>query len=135
MAAYPQVKLKFETTEDGVQQFDILEGDGKPNIYVAVDIVNPSAEEMKGYVGAYYSPELNVNYSVFFKNDKLMLKRRKYGEGQLQPTFRDGFISDFAPGEGDEGGLDIKFTRDEKGHVSGFRISTGRVRNLLFVKK
>ena len=135
VAAFPQVKFRFETTENGVQRFNILGGDRKPNIYEKVDTVNPSIEEMKDYVGAYYSPELNVRYSVLLKNDKLMLKRRKYGECPLLPTFRDGFISDFMPGEGAEGDLNTKFVRDEKDHVCGFRLSTDRVRNLLFLKK
>ncbi|MEN8173564.1 MAG: serine hydrolase domain-containing protein [Chloroflexota bacterium] len=133
-AAYPQIKYKFATTEHGVCQFETSDGYGKPDTYVAVDSANPSVEEMNDYVGTYYSPELDVRYTVILKDEKLILKRRKYGESSLLPTFRDGFIGDYMTEEG-SGGLYIKFTRDEKGRLDGISLSTGRVRGLLFMKQ
>ena len=135
VVAFPDVKLKFGTSENSINLFDISQGNQKPDTFLAVDVVAPSTDEMQDYLGEYFSSELNIVYAVILTNDKLMLKRRKYGESELLPTFRDGFISDLTPGEGDEGGLDIQFTRDEKENVNGLKVSTGRVRNLMFVKR
>lgn len=135
LAALPQTKFTFKTTADGLTQFDLTQGSGKPTTYVAVEALAPSAEALHEYVGEYESPELTVGYSIDLVEGKLFLKRRKYGASQLLPTFRDGFIRDLNAAQGDGRDFDLTFARDEQDRVSGFRISTGRVRHLLFRRK
>jgi len=135
MAAFPQVKLRFESTVDGTLQMHEITRSAKPVIYEAVVTVTPTMEELAAYTGAYYSPELGVNYTVMVQQEQLILQRRKYGTSQLLPTFVDGFIGDITPDPWGSGRLNIVFNRDDRAHVTGFKLSTGRVRNLRFVRQ
>ena len=56
-----------------------------------------------------------------------MLQRQRAEDRPLLPMFADAFIND-------ELG-NIKFTRDEKQLVSGFRLNTIRVKHLWFAKE
>jgi CubicO group peptidase (beta-lactamase class C family) len=129
VAAFPQMKLKFELAVDGTLQMHEITASAKPIIYDAVTTVTPTMEEQAAYVGMYYSPELDVNYTVIVQEEQLVLQRRKYGIHRLLPTFVDGFTSDSAPE------VTIVFNRDDKNSIAGFRLSTGRVRNLRFVRQ
>ena len=53
-----------------------------------------------------------------------MLWRRKYGKTPMLPTIPDGFSADR---------VDVFFSRDEGNNISGFRLSSGRIRNLRFI--
>jgi hypothetical protein len=135
IAAFPHVKLRFESAADGTPQMHEVVGSAKPVIYEAVVTVTPTMEEQAAYAGTYYSPELDVNYTVMVQEGQLILKRRKYGISRLLPTFADGFTGDISPKVWGSGRLNIIFNRDDKDRVAGFRLSAGRVRNLCFVRQ
>lgn len=77
------------------------------------------------YVGDYWSDELRVSYSVAITDGTLMLHRFKAEPESLTPVYRDAFLS------GSRGV--VRFLRT-KGKVTGFRVTTGRVRNVAFSK-
>ena len=126
VAALPQMKLRFELAADGTLQMYEIIGSAKPVIYEAVVTINPTMEEQAAYTGIYYSPELDVKYTVMVQEGQLVLQRRKYGIIRLLPTFADGFTADI---------INIVFNRDDKNRVAGFRLSRRRVRNLRFVRQ
>ncbi|UCH57693.1 MAG: beta-lactamase family protein [Candidatus Bathyarchaeota archaeon] len=126
LAAYP-IEFRFtRSTEDGSLQLHQVIGRDKPVIYEAVTPVTLTKEEKAAYTGNYHSPELDVSYNVMLQDDQLVLKRRKHDETPLLPTIPDGFSAN---------GVNLFFSRDERNNVSGFRLSSGRIRNLLFVRK
>lgn len=135
VVAFPQEKLRFGSAADGTLQMREIAGSAKPVMYEAVVTVAPTMEEQAAYAGTYYSPELDVNYTVLVQEGQLVLQRRKYGISRLLPTFADGFTGDITPDAWGSGRLNIVFNRDDKNRVAGFRLSTGRVRNLRFVRQ
>ena len=122
---YP-VEFRFaHDKEDGRLQLLTKRGKDKPLAYDKIKPVSLTVEEKAEYVGDYIGPELGVTYRVIFDEDQLVLKRRKYGKIPLLPTIPDGFTT---------GRYSLIFRRDERGEISGFRLSSGRIRNFHFIK-
>jgi CubicO group peptidase (beta-lactamase class C family) len=84
-----------------------------------------SSASLAQYEGSYYSPELDVTWTVASKDGKLVIKRRRFNDTTLEPIFEDAFQG---PGL-------IRFTRNSSGKVSGLLLGGGRVRNLRFEKR
>jgi CubicO group peptidase (beta-lactamase class C family) len=91
--------------------------------YDRVAAVKPTPAELDAFTGTYYSDELDVRYRIERKDSVLAVVMRRRGSMSLQPAFADGFT---APEVGT-----IRFTR-EKGKVTGFLVTSGRVRNVVF---
>jgi CubicO group peptidase (beta-lactamase class C family) len=87
---------------------------------------SPSAAELEGYAGRYFSPELETFYTLAVEEGALFLHHRRHGTFRLSPVERDGFrgMAWFLE--------DVKFERGEDGRVAGLRVSSGRVRGLRF---
>lgn len=77
------------------------------------------------YVGTYYSEELDTKFTVAVVEKNLTMKRRKFGNSRMMIRDHDSFFVR---------GNQIRFQRDKKNKISGFTLTTGRVRNLKFVK-
>jgi len=65
-----------------------------------------------------------VEYEVRTEEGRLGFWNRKFGNRPLNPTFRDGFSA----------GGGVIFTRDDRGLVDGFTISSGRVWKVRFTR-
>ena len=85
-----------------------------------------SVSAPEDYVGRFYSPELDVAYEILEGDDALILRRRRFPDRNLVPRSADGFSA---------GNWRLAFSRDDAGGVNEFRITTGRVRNLRFVRQ
>ncbi|HSB11803.1 MAG TPA: serine hydrolase domain-containing protein [Blastocatellia bacterium] len=122
-------EVTFETTEAGnaLRLVISLEG-SSPVTYDAVKLVVPSPAQLAEYTGNYFSDEIDSTYRVAVQEGKLVLLRKKYSPVDLQPAFTDAFTTLSILGT-------IRFSRDEKGRVTGFTLSAGRVRNFRFVKQ
>jgi CubicO group peptidase (beta-lactamase class C family) len=93
--------------------------------------VQPPVERLKEIAGDYYSDELEVMYHLVVRDGKLVLRHRK-GEMQLR-ALKDAntFTGDF----GDYGGIvTLRFVENDKNRVTGFTLSSGRVKNLRYVR-
>ena len=91
-----------------------------------VELVRPSPEALRAFVGDYYSEELGTTYTIALKNNRLVARHRRNDDVALTPTAADQFASFrwwFRA---------VVFTRDDHGEVTGFRLTGGRVRNLRF---
>jgi len=89
-----------------------------------VEESNFITSELGQYQGKYYSEELDLNYEIGEENDSLTV-RIKYDEPlTLGPSGTDIFSNQ----------LELVFSRDEAGEISGFKVNAGRVQNLEFVK-
>lgn len=103
------------------------DGTTRPALYEKVEPTTlPSLDE---YAGVYYSPELDVRYTLAVEDGKLAVRRRKYGSSALLPLDASTFIQA-------DGGYSLSFTRDAAdGAVTGFAITDGRVRRLQFTRQ
>ncbi len=113
------VELEFE---DGEPMKLTVTGDSV-SLYERVQAANPTSEELETYAGTYRSDELEIPYRLRVDENMLVLHRMKAEPESLRATMKDVFLSD---------GGTVRFERDESGDVSGFLLTTGRIRNLEF---
>jgi hypothetical protein len=108
----------------------ITESDGgrsKPTVWEKELPFEPTPQQLAAFAGDYVCDELGgLVYTVYVEDKALKVRARPAQRVTLAPIFPDAFT-----GEGDV----IRFTRDAKGRVEGFRVYAGRVRNLRFAKK
>jgi hypothetical protein len=105
----------------------VAEGEAEPTVFEYTEAASPTLAQLAEYAGTYYSEELDVRYALIVKDGKLILRRKKFDDSALRPTFADSFTD---PDLGD-----IKFIRDSMKHLSGFELNAGRVRHLQFSKE
>ena len=117
--------MTFQFDENGLTVNDNI---GRPVTYTKIERATPSAEALAAYAGIYFSPELDVPYTITLKDDHLVLTRRKYGSQNLSPTAEDAFLVE-------NNGGSVFFTCDDAGNVSGLNVTNGRVRHLHFVRE
>jgi CubicO group peptidase (beta-lactamase class C family) len=85
--------------------------------------------DLTPYLGAYDSPELETTYTLVARNDTLVAEHIRHDPITLTHVGPDRFTGSawfFGP---------TVFERDSAGTVTGMRVSSGRVRNVLFVKR
>ena len=118
---------RFEFDAGGFRQLR----DGRdPTVYERVEL-DPSDRVLEQYVGDYFSSEVGATYRIVLDDGALRLenadpRRQAPIEAPLEPTFVDAFQLQHLP---------IEFDRGADGAITGFRLSAGRVRNLLFAKR
>jgi hypothetical protein len=130
----PDSHLEFQVGPDGsvVSMTTVtLSGDFP---YQRVARVSPSPGALAEYAGRYYSPELDIYWTLEAGDGTLVAKRRKYVDSQLTPLFRDAFSDDWLPLMGYPTNYLVLFERDAAGAINGLRVSGTRVRNLRFVR-
>jgi CubicO group peptidase (beta-lactamase class C family) len=84
----------------------------------------PGPQELAGYGGSYFSGELGVSYALRPDGGKLLLRVPGQAEQELTAMFEETF-------ENPDYGAFV-FERAPDGRVTGFRLQSGRVRNLAF---
>ena len=99
--------------------------DGKPDIHSEVVPFTPTEADLKPYTGAYSSQEIDPLYTFTIENGKLVLHRLKADPDVLVPVTPELFLASVGS---------IRFTHGDKGEITGFKLSTGRIRNMRFTK-
>ncbi len=98
--------------------------------FIELSEVEPKPEELKTYVGKYYSEELDTAYFLRLKKGKLFLRHenphKNYLKAALKPTLRDRFQVER---------WKLNFIRDEDEEIIGFKVNAGRVQNIFFEKQ
>jgi CubicO group peptidase (beta-lactamase class C family) len=89
----------------------------------------PTADMLQAYVGRYYSEELETFYTLAVEDTVLVAQHRRLEENvTLTPKSEDKF----------NGGVfflrDVEFLRSDDGTVTGFQVSNGRTRGVMFEK-
>lgn len=86
----------------------------------------PSPGDLEAYAGRYLSPELEAVYTISVEGGTLTARHRRHGDFELEAgEEEDAFRTRYPLSE-------VRFVRDEGGRITGFRVSNGRVRDLLF---
>ena len=85
-------------------------------------------EQLTEFEGDYYTKELDTTYSIRVHGNQLIAQHIRHDDILLTYT-GDHFTGNvwFFP--------EIRFTRDDTGQVTGFKLTGGRVKNLHFEKK
>jgi CubicO group peptidase (beta-lactamase class C family) len=90
----------------------------------------PSAEQLREFTGSYVSPELDATWPVTIENGQLVLNKGAPEivdvSGKLEPAMKDTFTAG--------SGL-IRFTRDGSGRITGFELSSSRMRGIRFDRR
>lgn len=122
----PEIPMRESNPLAGVGQPTEMSGDND----AAVETDTSDDLNLGEYAGRYYCPELDVSYDLLHHEDRLFLRRRKYGTQRFRKTGDDVFRVSSGLS------MQVRFERDaESDQVSALRISTGRVKNLKFVKQ
>jgi hypothetical protein len=93
-------------------------------VYEQVTKVVPSRTELSAYAGTFHSSELDADYVITVKDSVLMVKTPRNDASELRPYIKDMFTGNFL----------VEFVRDKRKRVTGFLLSTGRSRNLVFTR-
>lgn len=85
------------------------------------------SSQLTRYAGTYYSEELETAYKLSVKNGKLTAHHMRLGDFDFEP---DLAIADrFSSYNGT-----INFLKTAPNNITGFRLSNGRIKNILFKK-
>jgi CubicO group peptidase (beta-lactamase class C family) len=90
---------------------------------------SPSATELEGFTGEFYSEELETSYRLKVQDGKLVALHQRNDMVSLTPTVTDQFAGNQWWFRG------VQFQRNAQGAIAGFTITGGRVRYLRFVKR
>jgi CubicO group peptidase (beta-lactamase class C family) len=96
--------------------------------FAATDEWSPSAKDLEGIAGTWFSAEADANVDISLKNGKVSIRLESLEQLPLVPSYRDHFTV------GPEPGTVVWVVRNAKGEITEFHIGTGRMRDLLFVK-
>lgn len=121
-------QITFHPEKEGkVKRFTLaMAGDESEGKRVEIPELTP--EQLSEYVGDYYSDELGTTYTIVLEAKNLIARHRRHGDKELIPSETDQF-------NGGEWWLSLlKFTRNEDKKITGFLLTGGRVRNLVFKK-
>ncbi len=89
----------------------------------------PTAEDIKMYVGKYFSSELEAFYSIALNEDgDLILQHRRINDLPLKAESEDEFTATFPL-------PNLKFVRNEQNEVIGFEAASGRSTGIVFEKQ
>ena len=85
-------------------------------------------DQLTAFTGDYYTEELDTTYTIVVSENRLVAKHRRHDDISLTDA-GDHFTGNvwFFP--------EIRFTRDDTGCITGFKLTGGRVRNLHFEKR
>lgn len=108
---------------------------GEPQMIYQVAYINDTYRKLKenpftnNYKGVYYCPELpKLKFELnFIENKPVFLVNDKYSADVIQTFGTIGTIPTF--------GAIVEFQVNNENKVSGFTLSTDRVKNLFFLKK
>jgi len=123
------IVLTFSKGPDGkVNQLSFDPGTGEVTA-PKVERQTLTPDELKLYEGAYYCEELDARYEIVSREGRLILTGLRTRDITLMPENRRTFAGDGA------GFQLISFSLGENGEVTGFRVESDSLRQLVFGKK
>jgi CubicO group peptidase (beta-lactamase class C family) len=121
-----RVEVGFFIPRDGPATMRWEQGSEPPATLTRVEIVTPSAADLAGLAGSYFSEELQATFTVAVAGDTLTVRRPGAPPARFSAGTRDEFVL---------GQLAIRFTRDHQGRVTGFLLDQGRARGIRFDRR
>jgi CubicO group peptidase (beta-lactamase class C family) len=121
-------EFTFELDEDGKANHFTFQGRTKKFKGERIKGFPEPTFRIKDYVGTYYSEEIDTYYRLVDINNVLTVQNIRVKDFTLGHSKDDSFY-------GPRDFRQVTFTRNDKGEVDGFLVSSNRVRNLKFIKK
>ena len=123
-------QISFKRDDKGVVNELVLHQNGQNLTGKRIEKFNPSLEELKQFVGMYYSDELQTFYTISLnKDNQLICSHQRHPDSLLILSKKDQMIANSSSHP-----IPMNFTRNEKSDITGLTIDTGRNRNLRFNK-
>ena len=108
--------------------------DGNVTSFSRVEPWQPATTELTALCGTYWSDELGVSYEVVpmegAVGPSIAIRRRKFDDQVFRPLAVDTFVRDSL-----DFGIRLTFERSNDETVSGFLMTAGRIRNLVFTRQ
>lgn len=121
--------LAFVRDSDGAVTGLVLRQGGREIEAPRVERFDPATVDLTAYSGVFDSPELETTYELVAQDSVLIARHIRHDPITLTPSGPDRFTSDrWFFGE-------VRFERAADGSITAMRVSSGRVRNLLFVTR
>jgi hypothetical protein len=90
--------------------------------------IKVTADQLQQYTGIYYSEELETAYRFSIENGKLVAHHMRLGDFEFMP---DMVVTDkFSSPNGT-----INFFKNDQKKIDGFRLTNGRIKNILFKRQ
>jgi CubicO group peptidase (beta-lactamase class C family) len=120
----PDQSIEFRLNAEGHADSLILSG---TDALRASRLANwePETDDLRKYVGRYFSTELETFYNVELRDDALLITHRRLDDIMLTPKVEDSFNATFPVTE-------VTFSRDNGDEVSGMSVSNIRTQNVRF---
>ncbi|HUF28321.1 MAG TPA: serine hydrolase domain-containing protein [Gemmatimonadaceae bacterium] len=118
-------ELTFGGRDQGSVEMRSTTGGSGARRFERRNVPAPSPQALAAFAGTYYSEELDATYRVTAADSTILLQTRTAMPRSLYPAFDDAFMA---------GGMLVLFSRAEDGRITGFRLSQGRVRGIMFVR-
>lgn len=120
------VTVQFEEALEGNKMMSVIINGGSPFYSYEYQPKEYTKAELADFVGTYYSEELDVTYKLSLDENVLMLYINDTPVSPFE-SIMDNLLNNAYIGT-------FQFERNPEGQVTGFKLASGRVKNLLFVK-
>lgn len=121
-----RIFFTFQTDTGGEVIQLVFKQNDQETLAKRLPLFDPLLINLHEYVGNYYSPELLTAYKLDIANDTLTAYHQRHDNIKFVPVKEDHFSADtWFMGR-------VIFTRNEQKEITGFKVSNGRVRNLVF---
>ena len=120
--------VEFRRDDDGVVDRLKLYQSGQSVVAPRVKAFDTETVDLNEFTGRFYSEELSTFYDLLLKEEQLFAVHQRHSDIQLTPVKQDFFSGNiwfFSQ---------VEFVRDDQGTITGCKVSSGRVRNVLFNK-
>jgi len=122
------IQFVFSELKDNYAQKLTVFQNGNETVCKRIEKLDLSTINLENYTGKFYSEELSTSYNFVVVDGKLMARHSRLSDISLNPIKENLFSGDtWFFGQ-------IEFIRDSNNAISGCKVSSGRVKNLLFKK-
>ena len=121
------IKIAFKKSDKPATEFTLHQG-GQTITASKMKPFDPKSIDLKSYAGVYYSPELQTSYDIVLKNDTLIINHIRHEPVPMSAVGSDAFTTSAWYMS------KIDFNRNSQSEITGFKASSGRVKNVRFVK-
>lgn len=87
--------------------------------------LKPDLSQLNEYAGSYYSPELETTYRLTVEKGKLVAHHMRLGDFTFDPDIV--VAGNFSSYNGN-----IHFVKNQQNKVTGFKLTNGRIKNIVF---
>ncbi len=121
-----RAEVSFKASHLGKEKnMYVVTGTGKPDVFEPVKQVAYTPDELSKFAAVFYSEELDARYNLSIKEGKLIVSVGAE-ELLLEVLSPDTFAS--------PQGIVVRFRRDQQNRISGFSLSSSRVKGIVFNK-